>query len=116
MEWGIIAILAIAIVILISIYRISLREGREVTHYLLMLILQDDVYRAARINLSDFVASADANNAGQLSTQVFVATGKSAAFMEKHSLLVQQLLWQMKIGKFKLHIPSPTTNTPEGYR
>ena len=63
MEWWIVAILAVAVVILISIYRISLREGREVTHYLLMLILQDDLYRAARINLSNLVAAADANNA-----------------------------------------------------
>jgi hypothetical protein len=116
MEWWIIAILAIAVVVLTSIYRISLREGREVTHYLLMLILQDDLYRAARINLSNFVASADVKNPGQLSTQVFMAAGKSAANMEKHALLVQQLLWQMKTGKLKLHIPPPTTNTPEGYR
>ena len=57
MEWWIVAILAVAVVILISIYRISLREGREVTHYLLMLMLQDDLYRAARINLSNFVAA-----------------------------------------------------------
>jgi hypothetical protein len=116
MEWWIVAILAIAVVILISIYRISLREGRELTHYLLMLILQDDLYRAARINLSNFVASADANNATQLNTQVFVAAAKSAANMEKHSLVVQRLLWQMKIGKLKLHIPPPTANTPECYR
>jgi hypothetical protein len=67
MEWWVIAALAIAVVVLISIYRISLREGRELTHYLLMLILQDDIYRAARINLSNFVTSADAKDAAQLS-------------------------------------------------
>jgi hypothetical protein len=116
MEWWIIAILAIAVVILISIYRISLREGREATHYLLMLILQDDIYRAARINLSNLVASADVKNPVQLSTQVFIAAGKSAANMDKHSLLVSQLLWQMKIGKLKLHIPPPTNTTPDNYR
>jgi hypothetical protein len=116
MDWWIIGGLVIVVVILISIYRISLREGRELTHYLLMLILQDEIYRAARINLSNLVASSEAKNATQLNTQVVLATGKSAANMEKHSLLVQQLLWQMKIGKLKLQIPPATTNTPEGYR
>jgi hypothetical protein len=116
MEWWIIAALAVVVVVLISIYRISVREGRELTHYLLMLILQDDIYRAARINLSNFVASADAKNAAQLCSLVFMATGKSAANMEKHGLLVSQLLWQMKIGKLRLQIPPPTTHTPEAYR
>jgi hypothetical protein len=87
MEWWIIGVLGIAVVILASIYRISLREGRELTHYLLMLILQDEIYRAARINLSNFVASADAKNPAQLSTQVFTVAGKSAANMSKHALL-----------------------------
>jgi hypothetical protein len=116
MDWWIIGGLVIVVVALVSVYRISVRESRELTHYLLMLILQDDIYRAARINLSNFVASADAKNAAQLSSLVFMAAGKSAANMEKHSLSVSQLLWQMKIGKLRLQIPPPTTNTPEGYR
>ena len=51
MDWWIIAILAIAVVILVSIYRISLRENRDLTHYMLLLVLNDEIYRAARVNL-----------------------------------------------------------------
>ena len=111
--WIIIAGLAIVVVTLVSVYRISVREGRELTHYLLMLILQDDIYRAARINLSNYVASSDAKNAAQLSSEVFMVAGKSAANMEKYSLLVSQLLWQMKEGKLRLQIPPATTNKPK---
>jgi hypothetical protein len=44
MEWWIIGVLAIATIILISIYRVSLRENRALTNYALLLMLDDETY------------------------------------------------------------------------
>ena len=109
MEWWITGVLLIAVIILISIYRISLRENRQLTDYLLLLILNDEVYKAARINLSRVVASADANNPIQLNTLVSLATGKSAANMTKHGISVAALLWQLRKGKSFLELQLPSS-------
>ncbi len=108
MDWWIITVLAVAIIILASVYRISLREreNRQLKQYLLRLILQEEVYRAARIALSNFVASSDAMDAARLNLQVYKAVGKAAANISEHRLLVPQLLWELKLGKIRLRIPA----------
>ena len=114
MEWLIIvtAILAIAVIYLGSMFRSLVIGEMKAREYILMLILQDETYREARINLSNLVASTDAKGgATEFAKQVFSAVGKWVAKTYKPGLLSPELLWQMKMGNLKLQIPPPTSTT-----
>jgi hypothetical protein len=57
MEWWIIIGLSVVVLILIAIYRRSLRENRAVVHYALILLLSDDIYKIQRSKLAQYVTT-----------------------------------------------------------
>jgi hypothetical protein len=96
MEWWLIAGLAIVVVVLIAIYRLALKENRDMTHYALLILLDEDVYRAQRQVPFEFVRTTDASGASDLGTKVYLATGRLASKLSRNALGVAGLLWKLK--------------------
>jgi len=63
MEWVIIGVLAVAVLILISIYRRSLRESRGLANLVHLILLDSTVYETQSKGLVDLVRRTDAKNA-----------------------------------------------------
>jgi hypothetical protein len=97
MEWWIISALTVVVLLLIRIYRIALRENRAITHYALLILLDEKVYRIQRDSLVEYVGASDAKRAIDLGTDVYLAIGRLAARVES-PLGVAGLLWQLKVG------------------
>lgn len=99
MEWWLIAAMAVVIIFLIAIYRRSLRENRELAHYALLLMLNEEIYRIHRRKLAEFVASSEAKSAVDLGLKVYLATGRMASQIKDGTLLVAGELWNLKLEK-----------------
>jgi hypothetical protein len=88
--------LAIVTLMLIALYRRSLKENRDVTHYALLILLDESVYQSQRKSLREFVQATDANGAPDLGTKVYLATGRLASKLYGNTLGVARLLWKLK--------------------
>jgi hypothetical protein len=66
MEWWIIAALVAGLLLLGKMYRISVRENRELTNFALLSLLDDYARTRQREALIDLVRVTDAKNAGEL--------------------------------------------------
>ena len=98
MEWWIIGALAVVALVLISVYRIALRENRALTNFLLLILLDPKAHEAHRASLVEFVRATDAKNAGDLSIKTALATQSAAAKLHHTMLGVNGLLWKLKKG------------------
>jgi hypothetical protein len=101
MEWWIIAALTGVVLLLTKLYRISLRENRELTNYALLILLDEKVHEVQRASLAEFVRVSDAKNAKELGTNVYLATSKLAARLSGNMLGVAGLLWKLKNGSVR---------------
>ena len=86
MEWLIIGVLAVVVLILISIYRRSLREGRGLANLVVLILLDPKVHEAQTKALADLVRGIDAKNAGELGGKVYLATCELAERLSGNSL------------------------------
>jgi hypothetical protein len=96
MEWWIIAALSVIVIVLISIYRISLRESRHLTNYVLLILLDEKVHAAQSKSLADLVRSIDAKNAVELGGKINLAAAQLAARLSGTMLGTAGLLWKLK--------------------
>jgi hypothetical protein len=96
MEWWIIAALAVALLIMISVYRIALRENRALTNFVLLVLLDSKVYEAQRASVAEFVRAIEAKSAADLGIKTALAT-QSASLKLAHTVLgTNGLLWKLK--------------------
>jgi hypothetical protein len=99
MEWWIIAALVAGLLLLGKMYRISVRENRELTNFALLSLLDDYARTRQREALIDLVRVTDAKNAGELGSKVFVgAATQLAAPLAKTWTTTYGLLWKLKSG------------------
>jgi hypothetical protein len=98
MEWWIVGALIMVVIVLISIYRISLRESRTLTNYALLILLDETVHAAERKGLADLVRAIDAKDAGELGVKVNIATAQLAERLSGTRLGTYGLLWKLKAG------------------
>jgi hypothetical protein len=99
MELWIIGGLVVALLNMINVYRIALREIRELTNYALLILLDDGVHNVQRASLAEFVGATDAKHAGDLGVKVRVATHSLAAKLYENTVLgVNGRLWKLKTG------------------
>jgi len=101
MEWWIIGALGVAVVILIAIDRVSLRENRQLANYCLLLLLENEIYEIQKRKLVEFVGKDDSKRAIDLAVKVYIAIGRMAMSFTESGLLVAGLLWDVKQGKPK---------------
>jgi|SRR5581483_125495 len=102
MEWWLIGILCLVLLVLISIYRRSLRENRAIVHYTIVLLLHDGIYNDHRNKMSQYVCSLEAKNAFDLCSKVYIATGNMAAQLKDSMALAAGLLWDLKTGQTRV--------------
>jgi hypothetical protein len=98
MEWWIVAALVVVLLLMIRLYRISLRETRALTNYTLLILLDEKVLAAQRESLREFVRASEAKNAGELGGKVYLATGQLAEKLSHTVLGTNGLLWELKKG------------------
>jgi hypothetical protein len=98
MEWLIIGVLTVVVLILISIYRRSLRESRGLANLVVLILLEPKVHEAQTKGLADLVRGSDAKNAFELSSKVYLATCELAARLSGNSIGTAGLLWKLKTG------------------
>jgi hypothetical protein len=96
MEWVIIGVLAVVVLILISIYRRSLRESRGLASLMHLILLDPKVYETQSKGLADLVRGTDAKNAFELSSKVYIATCELAERLSDNRLGTAGLLWKLK--------------------
>jgi|HubBroStandDraft_4_1064222.scaffolds.fasta_scaffold207293_2 hypothetical protein len=96
MYWSLIAALAIVIAMLIAIYRRALKQNRDLTHYALLILLDEGVYQSQHQSLREFVTTIEANGAADLGMKVYIATGRLASRLSADALGVAGLLWNLK--------------------
>jgi hypothetical protein len=88
--------LGILVVILIALYRRALRENRNLTNYALLILLDESVHASQRKALTEFVRTADAKNATELSGIMQSATTQFAERLADTMLGTRGLLWKLK--------------------
>jgi hypothetical protein len=98
MEWLIIGVLTVVVLILISIYRRSLRESRGLANLVHLILLDPKIYSAQSKGLADLVHGIEAKNAIELSGKVYLATTELAERLSGNSLGTAGLLWKLKTG------------------
>ena len=84
------------VLVLISIYRISLRENRQLMNYALLILLNDGVHKVQRDSLIEFIRQNDAKDFNELGWNV---RRKMEAVVLKHFdniLGVNSLIWKFK--------------------
>jgi hypothetical protein len=96
MDWWISGALGVVVLILIAIYRRSLRETRFIAHYLLLILLDEEVYAVQRKALANFVRATDAKNAAELGGKTYDGTCQLAEKLSIDMLAVNRLLWKLK--------------------
>ena len=101
MEWWIIAALTGVVLLLAKLYWISLREGRHLTNYALLILLDEKVHGAQRASLAEFIRASDAKNASELGINVRLATHSLAARLYHTMLGVNGLLWKLRIDSVR---------------
>jgi hypothetical protein len=97
MEWGIIGILGVFVLLLIKIYRVALKENRDLANLTMLLALEEELYVTHKNALIKFAASAQAKNAAELATKAYMAIGKVAS-EQNAALLVMGALWKIRTG------------------
>jgi phosphodiesterase/alkaline phosphatase D-like protein len=97
MAWVVAAALAGIVALLIVLYRRALNEVTRVNALLILVLLEDDVYKAQRNGLIDFITNTSAKNALDLSTKVHASLRELAARLERSSVLgAHGHLWKLK--------------------
>jgi hypothetical protein len=97
MEWWIIGGLVVVLFMMISVYRIALRENRELTNYVLLILLEDGIHKVQSASLAELVRATDAKHAGDLSLKVRIAMQSLAAKLSATTMPgVNGMLWKLK--------------------
>jgi hypothetical protein len=96
MQQWIIAALILVVIVLIAVYRRSLRESRGLANLVLLILLDQKVHAAQSKALAEMVRGIDARNAGELGGKVHLATCELAERLSGNSLGTAGLLWQLK--------------------
>ena len=99
MEWiiGILAIIVLLLItLLITLYRMAIRESSLLSNYALMILLDGKVYTAQCKGLVNLVHSIEAKTAYELGAHVNIATIQLAKGLEGTRLDVAGLLWKLK--------------------
>jgi hypothetical protein len=96
MAWWIVAFLALAVILLALMYRQALAEGRHLTNFALLILLDDKVHAAQRHGLTDLVRSIEAKSAADLYPKVSLATTNLATKLSHTILGTSGLLWQLR--------------------
>jgi hypothetical protein len=81
-----------------GLYKRALDEGVGLTSLLVMVLLDDEVYKAQRKGLMDFVNSTPAKDAHELSSKVHAAMSELAAKVAKSNIVLGApgFLWKLK--------------------
>src|SRR5262249_43049241 len=95
-RWIIVGALIIAVVILISIYRMSLRKNRLLTDYVMLMVLDKETYAIQRSSLAEYVEATQAENGTDLATKV---SRRIASELPNNADRVARLLWDFKTRK-----------------
>src|SRR5664280_3153289 len=95
MEW-IIVVLTLIVVLFIALYWKSVREGNQLTNYVLLILLDDETHASQKKALSDLVHGIDAKNSSQLGGRVNLLLVRLAERFGGSMLRVVELLWQLK--------------------
>jgi hypothetical protein len=95
MEW-IVGALALVVVLLVTLYRKSIRECNHLTNFALLILLDERVYAAQRKGLADLVHTIEAKNAGDLGGRVNLALIQLAERLGDTMLGTAGLLWKLK--------------------
>ena len=83
-----------------GLYKRALDEGVGLTSLLVMVLLDDEVYKAQRKGLIDFVNSTQAKDAHELSSKVHAAMNDLAGKVAKSNIVLGApgFLWKLKQG------------------
>jgi hypothetical protein len=95
MEWWIIVPLAGVALMFMNLYRIALRENRQLTNYALLVLLDETVLSSQRKSLAEFARASNAKNAGELGSEAYLATTRLAGRLPGY-ISIGGLLWKIK--------------------
>ena|ERR1019366_10385872 len=99
MAWVIVAILAAAIALLLALYRRAMSEATHINSLLVLVLLDENVYRAQQAGLIDFAKTAPARDAMELSFKAHAALSTLAAKISESSVLgAHSFLWNVRKG------------------
>lgn len=110
----IIAALTGGLLLLAKMYRISVRENRDLSNFALLGLLDDHAQSVQKKALADLVRSIEAKNAGELGGRVFIATNKLAAPLSKTWPGTYDLLWKLKLSWHKQDLMWSAPNDGRG--
>jgi hypothetical protein len=98
MEWILIALLIIAVIVLVSIYRRSVSESRALRSIVILVLLRDAAYQSHRDGLIELVRKTEAKDAMQLYLNVMVSFDAIALRLAQSSTGGAHIaaLWQLK--------------------
>jgi hypothetical protein len=96
MEWWIIATLAVLLLLLSNMYRISIRENRELINCILLALLDETSRASQRAAVIAVVQATGAKNADELGGKVCTAVTKLAAPLASTWPRTYGLLWNSK--------------------
>jgi hypothetical protein len=98
--------LALLVLMLISLYRKSIKERRDLTNYALLILLNKSFYAAQRKSLTKLVRTLDAKGATDLGAKVALSMARLSARLGHTMLGTAGLLWVLRI--------TGTTSIPAG--
>lgn len=88
--------LALTLLLFVTLYRMSLREHRNMGNLVLRILLDERVYAQHRQGLADLVRSIDAKRADELHTRVWLSLDGLAKKLEDTALGTAGSLWILK--------------------
>ena len=96
MAWYAVGTLTAILLFVFSLYRRGLNERNHLANFILLVLLDEDVFRAQRDALKNLVLATDAKNAGELGYKVNLATTHLADRLSHTMLWNAGLLWKLK--------------------
>jgi hypothetical protein len=97
MAWFLVAALGALVILLIALYRRALNDTQHMFSLLILVLLEDSVRIARKTDLVNFVGSSKAQNASQLSSEVYQSLCGVANRLARTSVLGAHAgLWKLK--------------------
>jgi len=95
--WVLVAILGAALLLMIALYRRSVREVNHLITFTLFVLTDESVYQAQRDGLRQFISSTTASNAVELATKVRTSTTQLAdRLADKITLGCHAAIWNLR--------------------
>jgi hypothetical protein len=97
MAWFLVVALCALVILVIALYRRALADTRHMFSLLILVLLEDSVHTARKTDLINFVSNSKAQNASQLSSEVYHSLCGVANTLARTSVLGAHAgLWQLK--------------------